>query len=298
MVAATLVLAWLAALATGCSDDDGASPRPSTSTSAQGLGGQIVQRTLSHGGESRTYGVFRPDGAAADAAIVVVLHALFNGQESSEPIQELVRSAVTDGFITVVPVGLGFSWNAGSCCGAARDAKADDVGFVQAVVADVVRRDGGAAAKVSIVGFYNGGMLAYRIACERPALARSVAVIEATLAIDRCGGGTLPDLLVIHQTGDELVPYAGTTTSDLTTDGVLRGTEDALRIFTRAAGCSRESEAATADRVTTTSYRCPHERRAQLVRVEGGGHDWPAPPSAPVSASTLALDYFGLEAAP
>jgi polyhydroxybutyrate depolymerase len=68
----------------------------------------------------------------------------------------------------------------------------DDAGLVAEVVADVAARTGADATRASVVGFSNGAMLGYRVACERPGLlAGLVAVAGARLV--PCGQGWRPD---------------------------------------------------------------------------------------------------------
>ena len=64
------------------------------------------------------------------------------------------------------PDGLDRTWNAGACCGPARDRGVDDVGFLDALVAALRRDDG--VGDVYAVGFSNGAMMSYAWACARP----------------------------------------------------------------------------------------------------------------------------------
>lgn len=96
------------------------------------------------------------------------------------------------------------SWNAGGCCGSAARSGIDDVGFVGHVVRDL-RAEG--ARRIVLVGYSNGGMLAYRVACERPDLIDEIAVVNATIAVPECAGA----FSALHLAGevDPAVPVQG-----------------------------------------------------------------------------------------
>ena len=74
-----------------------------------------------------------------------------------------------------LPGGKFATWNAGGCCGDARDRQVDDVGFARAVVAAVQARWRVDAGRVFATGMSNGGMLAHRLACDAADVFRAVA---------------------------------------------------------------------------------------------------------------------------
>ena len=88
--------------------------------------------------------------------------------------------AVVGRAVLVYPRGVGLSWNAGACCAAARAAQVDDVGFIRALVKRVLSTQVDANPRaVYVVGFSNGGRMAYRLACAAPRLFAGVAAVEA-----------------------------------------------------------------------------------------------------------------------
>lgn len=146
-----------------------------------------------------------PDGPVRDL-VLVALHGY-----TSNPDQMRDRldagSWVRELDATVVYLtGLGArtSWNAGGCCGSAARSGIDDAGFVADVIGSL--RDQG-AERVVLVGYSNGGMLAYRVACERPDLVNEITVVNATITVPECPGA----FSALHLAGelDPAVPVQG-----------------------------------------------------------------------------------------
>ena len=135
---------------------------------------------------------------------MVVLHGLLSDPADAAQSTGFNRLGDRDGVFVAYPEGVRRSFNAGLCCGEAVVQKVDDVSFIADVVNDLRARG---ASRVSVVGFSNGGMMAYRVACERPGLVDTVGVMSGTLEIPRCNGKIRA--LHIHGEKDTLVPYDG-----------------------------------------------------------------------------------------
>ena len=96
----------------------------------------LTERTLAHGGETRSYEVFVPPQHRDNLkGLVVALHGgLGNGAIMAK--QSGFNAAATrHGFAVVYPDGIGRGWNAGTCCGKPAERNIDDVGFIKALVA-------------------------------------------------------------------------------------------------------------------------------------------------------------------
>jgi polyhydroxybutyrate depolymerase len=135
--------------------------------------------TYQFDGLTRSYVVVRPLVHAAVLPVLVELHGC-----CTTPYHELDRGGFTTatgrGAILVYPAGYDGFWNAGACCGAT---EADDVSFVADVVSRVLRSERAAdPSRVYLVGYSNGGRMAYRIACRRPGLFAAIAVFGAVSA--------------------------------------------------------------------------------------------------------------------
>jgi poly(3-hydroxybutyrate) depolymerase len=135
---------------------------------------------------------------------MVFLHGLLSDPADAARSTGFNRLADRDGVLVAYPVGVRQSFNAGLCCGESVTQGVDDVGFLADVVADLRTRGAG---RVSVVGFSNGGMMGYRLACDRPGLVETVGVMSGTLEIPRCDAPIRA--LHLHGEKDTAVPFDG-----------------------------------------------------------------------------------------
>jgi polyhydroxybutyrate depolymerase len=196
--------------------------------------------------------------------------------------------------IVVLPVGYGRSWNAGGCCAAARAAHVDDVTFLTRVVERVIEdspdADHGA---VYLVGFSNGGRMAYRVACHAPGLFTAVAAVEA-VSVDTCRRLAAPvPLLVVASTADPLLritPAAPQRWMEGYRQPSVTGVVQAWRALD---GCSGAPTVTTAGTLTRSRWTGCGGAEIGLDLYAGGGHQWPAG-TAPQAGSRAASSQDSL----
>lgn len=139
---------------------------------------------------------------AATRHAFVLMHGLYQTPESVEKMTHFGDLAIRHGVKVVRPNG-GGSWNAGGCCGRAVEEKRDHISLLVGVIR-ALREQG--YGQVHLVGFSNGGMMAYRYACERGGV-DSVMVVAGALTTSTCSKQFR--VLHVHGTADKTVPYNG-----------------------------------------------------------------------------------------
>ena len=195
------------------------------------------------------------------------------------------------GVFVVYPEGVERSWNDGR--GSDRiHAQAhgiDDVGYLRALVAHLVREHPIDPERVFATGISNGGLMSLRLLCEPGSPIRAAAAVTASLGAriaDRCEPTPPRSLLLVNGTEDPLVPYDG---GDITLFGRSRGavlsTDATLAHWREAMGCPAEAsvDETLPDRDPDDGTRvrqvewgpCEGGSRVGLVRIDGGGHTWP-----------------------
>lgn len=270
---------------------------------------------LRHGGRERFYLVHVPRSYRADRAMPVVLALHGGGGSASYQARDatygLISKSEEAGFVAVFPNGASplrsgalATWNAGGCCGRARDTDVDDVGFLREVVADVKRRLAVDAARVYAIGMSNGGMMAYRLACEIPGTIRGIMAVAGTDATRQCTPRVPVPVLHIHALDDDHVPYHG---------GRGAAARDSSKEFDYV------SVPATVGKWVALNHASPQARRVldvpgaacdlhaamrggapvMLCVTQAGGHSWPGGaavrgknPSQAINANDMMWRFF------
>ena len=242
----------------------------------------------------RSYLVHVPPVLDAIAPLppVVVVHGAFDTAKGMEKISGFSALADEEGFVALYPNGMGLlgflqHWNAGHCCGKAAADDVDDVGFLLEVIADVQQRLPIDPARIYMVGFSNGGMLAYRFAAEKTGVLAALATVAAT-----AGGkasqdqplwhipdpaGPLP-LITFHGLSDGAIPAAGGISPDRGGSRSFLSVSDSVSFWVRNNGCSadpveREERQGT---LRIQSWKaCRQNADVKLYLIEGWQHVWP-----------------------
>ena len=248
-------------------------------------------RTLSAGGRERSYRLYHPGPAESGkpAPLVVVLHGGFGSAGQAEQSYGWDELADRHGFLVAYPDGVGRSWNAGWCCGAARTQEVDDVAFVRELVAELSATDGIDPRRVFAAGVSNGGMLAYRVACESPGLLAAIGVVAATMVCDCLQPGPV-SLLHIHGLEDRSVPFWGGVGLEAGNRRPPPSVPSVVQFWRTGGGCGRPT-VTEAGQVRRESAVGAGGIEVCLITLAGVGHVWPGsrPPSSTVAAM-LGLD--------
>jgi polyhydroxybutyrate depolymerase len=266
----------------------GALPGPDGAIRTPGL----YHYALGHDGLERAYLVYVPRSLDRRRA-TPVLYAFHGGGghmgwQANDDVYGLLSKAEEAGFIAVFPNGVGAlpggrmaTWNAGRCCGDARDRGVDDVGFVRRIHADLVRRLPVDPARVYATGMSNGGMMAYRLACEAADLFRAIAAVAGTDNTRRCAPVRPVAVLHIHALDDTHVLFEGGAGPDafrdrskITDFTSVQETVDRWVARDRCVGRPQRvlaREGAWCD----LHAGCAGGSRVQMCVTETGGHSWP-----------------------
>lgn len=173
-------------------------------------------------------------------------------------------------------------WNADPACCDFDGQNPDDVGYLAQMIDDITAEwpvDG-----VFLLGHSNGGFMAYRMACEHADKLAAIAPLagRASSMPAGCTPARPVDVLHIHGTLDEAVPYASAETSVAQWTG-KNGCGSELQVGTPL---DLDSSVAGAETARGAFAGCPEGGAVELWTMEGSGH-------VPAMNTTFAPSVFG-----
>jgi polyhydroxybutyrate depolymerase len=229
---------------------------------------------------------------------VLAMHGGGGNAEDFIARYNLIEYADSTGMMIVFPEGTGGigdklrTWNAGNCCGGAKEKNTDDVGYLSALIDELVSRHGADPKRIYATGHSNGAMMSYRLACEIPDKIAAIAPVGAAAAYDGiCGARHVP-VLHIHGTLDQCARYEGGETCGGCFSRVFGGSKDpgetkdtwscppvslSLEQRAKSYGCAPETESVLqSGPISCRAWKsCPAGSDITQCDVIGAGHAWP-----------------------
>ncbi len=262
-----------------------ASPSVTTSstTACTGRAAQPMNATwtLDLGGKTRTFVVHVPPAYDPSKPTPLVLN--FHGYRMTPKLEEWLTSMSTtadaDGFILVYPEGTGspLGFNAGGCCGDAKDDRVDDIGFTRAMLDRLEADLCVDPARVFATGMSNGGFMSHRVACELSDRIAAVAPVAGVNASPTCAPTRAVSVLDFHGVTDPTVAYDG---------NAKRGwpsVNDSVNGWAARDGCTGPTlvTSITDDVHCVTHTQCRDGAEVALCMILDGGHTWPGGKDVP-----------------
>jgi polyhydroxybutyrate depolymerase len=255
---------------------------------------QQAGSTFSHNGLERQYILYQPSFKTEHSSARPLLLVLHGGGGTNRGMLRLTNRrfnelADRDGFFVVYPQGIDNSWNDGrpDKISDAHRKGIDDVGFLRALIEDLITHYPIDTKRIFVTGISNGGLMSFQLGCSLPDTIRAIAPVTAQIPAaiaPLCYSESAVSLVVFNGTADPLVPYNGGQIEVFSRQrGVVLSTDETIHIWRRKNRCSPEAViaelpdvAADGTRVTKIEYsQCKNESKVVLYRIEGGGHTWP-----------------------
>ncbi len=243
---------------------------------------------------------------ASSSPLVIALHGGGHNADMMETITNLSNKADEENFIVVYPNGINFlgirTWNAGTCCGPAVTYNVDDVGFIVKMINKLRNTYAIDTNKIFVTGASNGGMLAYRLACEKSDLFAAVAPVATTMVnTSPCNALRPVPILHIHSLPDTRVPYYGGYGTSYA--GVYMPPIDSvINVWANIDGCPGSWNVIyNQNGVLGKGWsNCSNCSEVFVYTTSDGGHSWPGgnqtengdPPSTSLNATDLIWSFF------
>jgi polyhydroxybutyrate depolymerase len=261
--------------------------------------GQVLNRTLQHDGETRSYTLYVPPAYTGDEAwpLVVNLHFL-SGSASGQITRSGMNSVANDGhFLVAYPNALvnpqtGLSqWNEGSMF----PNGPDDVGFVGALIDRLEDDYHINPSKVYAAGMSLGGMMTYYLGSQLSHRLAAIASVGGTDPANPTAPRPLP-VLHMHGSEDPIVPFQGgfANVPPPLNSFRLPAVADVIDGWRDSNNCVDEpsitqlpnlntQDGSTVEMIGYQECDCyltssGDERPAEVLyyRIAGGGHTWPS----------------------
>lgn len=255
------------------------------------------QKTMSVDGVKREFRLHIPKcwHGQQKLPVVLVFHGMSASSKMIQKLTELDELADKYGFITVYPNGTGMALARGFKAGnseRSEERKADDVKFVHCILNYLEKCACSDCSRVYATGLSNGAMMCYRLAAEMPSRIAAIAPVGGALGTECCCPRCPVSVLHFHGTCDGVLPYCGPRDA-LFFEQSYYSVPRTIRIFARLAGCEDTrtvvqlpDRCADGTRVCKESYLNEETGvEVVLVKIVGGGHQWPQKP--------ISLRYLG-----
>jgi polyhydroxybutyrate depolymerase len=149
--------------------------------------------------------------------LVIGLHGVGGSGKIARETFALDDVTESNPVIAVYPEGSGRerdtvqSWNAGGCCSPAIDEPGyiRDVDFISIIISNMENNYWIDLSRVWVIGFSNGGMMAYRLACEIPDQITGIAVGSGAFTVETCAPSSAVNVIHLHGEQDTKVPVLG-----------------------------------------------------------------------------------------
>ena len=244
---------------------------------------------LEYAGVTRTYRIYAPKAPRKSPAVVLALHG---GDGSSGGMESMTRKqfnrlADRFGFLVVYPDGVDHNWNDSRDNPPNAAKENDDIGFLRALIDRIGERYAINRQRIFATGFSNGGLMAYRLACDAADLFAAIAPVAANITT-QLAGSCRParpiSVLIINGHEDPIMPWTG---GDIEArahrSGIVNSAQESFELFAKLDDCAqpishnpinKDSRDGTA-LMRHVARDCQNNAEVRLYEIIGGGHAWP-----------------------
>lgn len=267
----------------------------------------IQSRTLRWDGLERTFTVRIPRKADTGRAMpaIILLHGRGGSGQRFLERTRLTPFADTAGVLLVAPDGTGDP--RGWYTGFTRGDGVDDVGFINAVIDTLGAHHAIDKARVYVIGYSNGGVLAHRVAADLSRRIAAAAVYAGAIGARTARGSVSTidpprapvPIMIIHGDADDVVPY-DTTRGPGRMGGYPVPAPEAARFWARANECRAmepRRDTVAAGRVLRAIWDRGCRAPVEFLTLRGHDHGWPSTrDGAAIEAADVILEFFTRQA--
>ncbi len=179
----------------------------------------------------------------------------------------------------------------------------DDVGFTRAIIADLQTIAAVDMQRIYATGMSNGGIMAYRLACEASDLIAAIGPVAGTQNFAPCAPQLPVSVIQFYGADDTHLPYEGGYGPDSLVDVDFSSVADSIDFRVNFNGCDPAPQTDSFADARHESYGgCEGGTAVDLYTIIGGKYAWPGSPgpgwpggdkpTAAISASQIMWECF------
>lgn len=233
-----------------------------------------VERKITVGKMERTYIAHVPSGAGSNGpmSVIFAFHPLLSTAGQFEYIAKLHELPSASNYIVVYPQGFWRSWNAGHCCGKAQRDGIDDLGFINAMFADLENLAPISRSRNFATGYSNGAGMSYMAACKMNS--RFSAVVGVAGVADMrgisCESAQPVSILHLHGTNDKFNVWDESKSAKSGPD-----VRQLVNFWRERDSCGPKENVTRLGKISCEAYSCSSGVEVDACSIEGMGHVWP-----------------------
>jgi len=160
------------------------------------------------------------------------------------------------------------SWNAGNCCTNATTYEENDVLLTSTIIDFVKSNYAVDQGRVWATGHSNGGMMAYRLACDLSEKITAIAVVTGALVDPTCSPTKPVSVIHLHGNLDPTVPFYGG--GKFETPSIYSSIND----FSKVNGCNISPNEYVNPIKEKYQWICKNGFEALLINYQEASHEW------------------------
>ena len=245
-------------------------------------------------GQNRSFIVYTPASynPGTPVPLVFVLHGFTQSGQSIMNVSGFNSVADTGNFIVVYPNGISNAWNTYANIPGA--STANDIGFIEALIDTISANYSIDQNRIYSCGFSAGGFMSHTLACKSSRCFAAIASVAGTMTdsvYNSCTPSFDLSVLQIHGTSDNIVNFNGSLGNKSATDVV-----DLWKNFN---GCNAAPIITSLPNINLLDNStvdlldyspCSSNNLVQMLKVNGGGHQWPGTSSLLGGLGTINRD--------
>lgn len=266
-------------------------------------------RSVSVDGRSHSYRLYIPATlAAVPAPLLVSLHGGASNALLHNTLTRLPAQAEASGFVLLSPNGYTdnpdsvlYTWNAGACCDPAAADNVDQLKVLRAMLDDAATRVAVDTRRVYAAGYSNGGMMAYRLACQMSDRIAAIGVVagemmdkDLSFGLERtvfdCDPPRPVPVIHLHGLSDTCARFEGGVGTGAQPRPPRSAVPDNIAFWRTHNGCTTGPTQTyqQGDARCETHGGCSNGADVRLCTVDSAGHVWPGAPASTYPAELQA----------